>query len=694
VTVSEPVASDRLDDKINAAFAGKVVRKDLVRKLKVGANVPVFVLEYLLGKYCASSDPVAIQMGMEVVSRTLADSYVSPDEATRAQAKLKDKGEHTFIDKVSVRLVASEDKYWATLANFGDKYVHIPDAIVRRKEYERLVQGGIWAQLDLQYYYDDAATGRKSPFMIREIKPIQLSSFEPNELLAARPQFTRDEWLDLVLRSIGMDPGYLEKISDDDPARSFRLKMLFLLRLVPMVEGRFNLIELGPRGTGKSFVYREISPYTVLISGGGTTTANLFYNMAIQRVGLVGLWDVVAFDEVAGVGFKEKDGIQILKDYMESGSFVRGREVITANASMVFVGNLDKPVDYLVKTHHLFEPLPEAMQDAALIERLHCYLPGWEMPKMDPAMLTSHYGFIVDYLAEAFRWLRKENFTELVDRPYAFGSHLNKRDDTAVRRCVSGLLKILHPDKCHTQKELAQYLDLAMEMRRRVKEQLKKMLPFEYPRTSFSYINRETQEERYVAVPEEGGRDLIPQDPPAPGVVYTAAVGGDERKAGVYRLEVTVANGTGKLKPSGGIDRALKESCQRAFSYMQTHKGELGLGRDVDTHDFFVEGVDLLGSQVSCEAGVAFFVAAVSALRRAPLQGGSVVLGDMSIQGNIKGLPSLAELMQLALDNGARRVLVPTANKKHALDLEGELLELAEFYNDPRGAIDKSIGIT
>ena len=684
-------ARDVLDDKVNAALPGKVVRKDLVRKIKVGANVPVFVLEYLLGKYCASSDPMAIQMGVDVVNKTLADSYVSPDEATKAQAKLKDKGRHTFIDKVSVRLVAREDKYWATLANFGDKYVHIPESFIHRKEYERLLQGGIWAQLELEYYFDDAAPGRKSPFVVRELKPIQLASFEPAELLAARAQFTRDEWIDVVLRSVGLDPDHLEKLCDDDPVRSRRLKLLFLLRLVPMVESHFNLIELGPRGTGKSFVYREISPYTVLISGGGTTTANLFYNMSTQKVGLVGLWDVVAFDEVAGVGFREKDGIQILKDFMESGSFVRGKEVITANASMVFVGNLDKPVDFLVKTHHLFDPLPEAMQDAALIDRLHCYLPGWEMPKMDPAILTDHYGFIVDYLAEAFRWLRRENFTELVDRPFAFGSHLNKRDDTAVRRCVSGLLKILHPDKGHTDEELATYLDLAMETRRRVKEQLKKMLPFEYPRTSFSYVNRATQEERFVAVPEEGGRDLIPQDPPSPGIVYTATVGTEERKAGIYRIEVSVAGGTGKLKPSGGVDRALKESCQRAFSFMQTHKGEIGLGQDLDTHDFFVEGIDLLGSHVPCAAGTAFFVAAVSVLRRVPARGATIVLGDMSIQGNIKGLPSLAELMQLGLDNGAKRVLVPTANKRQAIELEGELLELADFYNDAKGAVEKAI---
>jgi ATP-dependent Lon protease len=690
--MSEQLAIDLLDSKVADAFPGKVVRKDLVRKVKVGANVPVFVLEYLLGKYCASSDAMAIQMGIDVVNRTLADSYVSPDEATKAQAQLREKGRHTFIDKVTVRLVASEDKYWATLANFGDKYVHIPDRYLRDDAYSRLLQGGIWAQLDLEYFYDDASTGRKSPFRIHDIKPIQLASFEPDGLLQVRARFSRDEWLDLLLRSIGIEPAYLEKISSDDPVKSRRLKLLFLLRLVPFVESRFNLIELGPRGTGKSFVYREISPYSVLISGGGTTTANLFYNMSTQRVGLVGLWDVVAFDEVAGVGFKEKDGIQILKDFMESGSFVRGKEVISANASMVFVGNIDKPIDLLVKTHHLFEPLPEAMQDAALIDRLHCYLPGWEMPKMDPAMLTSGYGFIVDYLAEVFRYMRRQNFTELVDRGFVLGSHLNKRDDTAVRRCVSGLVKLLHPDQGYTKEDLATYLEVAVECRRRVKEQLKKMLPFEYSKTSFSFIDRDTQEERFVGVPEEGGRDLIPSDPPSPGVVYTAAVGDADRKAGIYRIEVSISGGTGKLRLSGGMDKALREACQRAFSYVQTHKGELGLGREVDTHDFFVEGVDLLGSKVACEAGVAFFVALISALRRAQVAGATVVLGDMSIQGNIKGLPSLNELMQLSRDNGARRVLVPTANRRQALDLDEDLLELASFYNDPKGAVERALG--
>ncbi len=688
--MSEATVMDPLDTKANDLFAGKVVRKDLVRRVKVGANVPVFVLEYLLGKYCASSDPMAIQMGVDVVNKTLADSYVSPDEAALAQSKLEQKGRHTFIDKVSVRLVGSEDKYWATLANFGEKYVHIGDGFVRK--YARLLQGGVWAQLELEYFYDESATGRKSPFIIRDMKPIQLASFDADELIRKRSELTRDEWLDLLLRTIGIEPAYLLKIAEDDPEQALRLKLLFLLRLVPLVESRFNLIELGPRGTGKSFVYKELSPYSILISGGGTTTANLFYNMSTQRIGLVGLWDVVAFDEVAGVGFKEKDGIQILKDYMESGSFVRGKESIAASASMVFVGNIDKPVETLVKTHHLLEPLPETMQDPALIDRLHAYLPGWEIPVTDSAMFTSNYGFIIDYLAEFFHNFRKQNFTELVDRPFVFGSHLSKRDDTAVRRCVAGLLKILHPDQGHTDEELATYLSFAMEMRRRVKEQLKKMLPFEFSKTSFSYIDRESQHEHFVGVPEEGGRDLVPQDPSPPGMVFTAGVGGADRRAGIYRIEVSTSSGKGKLKLAGTMDSELKESGKRAFSHIQTHRAELGVAREFGTRDFYVEAVDLLGTKISCSAGVAFFVAFISALRDVQIRGGLLVVGDLSIQGNIKGLPSLTEMMQIGLDNGAVTVLVPTANKRQALMLDEDLLQLAEFYGDPKSAVTKAVG--
>lgn len=676
-------ALDSLDAKANSVFGGKVVRKDLVRKVKVGANVPVYVLEYLLGTYCATDDPAAIEVGLRVVNDTLAENYVRPDEAAKAQSRVRERGEHTFIDKVKVRLVASEDKYWAELANFGEKYVHIPEHFVSK--YERLLEGGVWAQIGMRYDYDETQTGRKSPFYIKDLRPIQLATFDLDEYRAGRAQFTTDEWLDLLIRSIGLEPVHFDR----------RLKLLFLARLIPMTERNYNFIELGPRGTGKSFVYREVSPYSILISGGRTTVANLFFNMASGKLGLVGLWDVVAFDEVAGIQFDDRTAVQILKDYMESGSFSRGREEIVADASMVFVGNINQPVEVLVKSSHLFQPLPDAMQDMALIDRFHFYLPGWETPKMASEHFTNRYGFVVDYLAEALRDLRRHNLTEAIDRHFSLGSHLNARDAKAVRKTVAGYLKLLHPDGEQTKQELQEYLEIALESRRRIKEQLKKMGAFEYFQTSFSYTDHETMEERFVGVPEQGGRDLIATDPLAPGSVYTASVDG-EGHVGLFRLEVGTSAGTGRLRAAGGLDRTMKESLDRAFAYLQSHKVELGIGREVDTTDVHVQAIDLLNSRVPAEAGTAFFIALVSALRNRPVLPALMILGDMTIQGNLKGMRSLVEALQLGMDNGAKRALIPTENRRHFFDVSADVIEQVDpiFYSDPQTAAHKALGIS
>jgi len=452
----------QFDQKVNQVFPGKVVRKDLVRKVKVGANIPVYVLEYLLGKYCATDEEMAIQAGLLIVNDIISKNVINPDEANKAKAWVKEQGEYTFIDKVKVRLVASEDKYWAELINFNDNYIHIPNHFIRT--YERLLEGGVWSEVNLQYMYDEEQRGRKSPFWISDLKPIQLASFDFEEYQSGREKFTTGEWIDFLITSTGLEP---EQFAE-------RQKLLLLIRLIPMVETNFNLVELGPRGTGKSFVYREISPFSILVSGGKTTVANLFYNMASRKVGLVGLWDVVAFDEVGGMDLHEKDVVDILKDYMESGSFSRGREEITANASMCFLGNVNQPIDVLTKTSHLFQPLPEKMTDPALIDRFHYYLPGWELPKMSKELFTNRYGFVVDYLAEAFRETRRSNFTEKMDFYFSLGDHLNARDAKAVRKTVSGLVKLIHPDGQVTKDEMRTYLQIALEGRRRVKEQLKK----------------------------------------------------------------------------------------------------------------------------------------------------------------------------------------------------------------------------
>jgi ATP-dependent Lon protease len=670
---------DALDDKLNLVFSGKVVRKDLVRKVKVGANVPVFVLEYLLGKYCASSDEMAIQVGLQVVNETLANNYIRPDESMKAQSRVKEKGRYTFIDKVRVRLVDSQ--YWASAVNFGNEWIHIPDNYVR--DYERLLTGGIWAQIEMRFEYDDENSG-KNPFWIDRLTPIQLATFDLEEYRRLREEFNSDEWLDVVMRSMGYESALLSR----------RLKLLFATRLIPLAERNYNLIELGPRGTGKSYVVQEISPYAALLTG-PTTVANLFGHMSGRQKGMVMIWDVVGFDEVADLQKMPKEVITTMKTYCESGTFQRGQEEARGYASIAMFGNTNQPVEVMVQTGHLFAPMPDVIRnDMAFIDRLHYYLPGWEIPKMHNANFTDHYGFVVDYFAEALKDLRKHNFTEMIDHHFALGPHLNARDRKAVRRTVSGLIKILYPHGQLSRDELAELLEFAMEGRRRVKEQLKKMGSFEYYQTSFSYTLNETGEERHVGVPEQGGRDLIALDPLPPGSVYTASVGNDGT-VGLFRLEVSTSGGTGKLKLSGGISGLMRESVQRAFSYLRTHMNEFGIGAEVDNTDFYVEAIDLLNNRQDAELGVAMFAACFSAIRKAPLQAGLVIVGDLSIQGNIKPLRSLTEALQVAMDNGARKALIPIENKRNFLDVSSDIVERVDpiFYSDPKVGAFKALGL-
>lgn len=671
-------ARDALDDKVNAAFSGKVVRKDLVRKVKVGANVPVFVLEFLLGKYCASSDPVAIEMGMQVVNDTLAENYIRPDESMKAQNKVMDMGHHTFIDKVKVRVADGER--WAEAVNFGERYLHIPPEYPR--DYERLLTGGVWAQVDVKYSYDDESKGKHS-FWISRLDPIQIATFNLDEYRAARLDFTTDEWLDFMIRSMGYESSAMDR----------RLKLLFLTRLIPLAERNYNLVELGPRGTGKSYVIQEVSPYSSLLTG-PTTVANLFGHMTGKQKGMVQIWDVVGFDEVADLQKMPKEVITTMKTYCESGSYQRGTESASGDASIAMFGNTNQPVEAMVQSGHLFEPMPDIIRnDMAFIDRLHFYLPGWEVPKMRTEHFTDHYGFVVDYLAEALRELRKHNYTEVLDRHFSLGSHLNARDRKAVRKTVSGLIKIVHPHGIVNQEDLAEIVEFAIEGRRRVKEQLKKMGAFEYYQTSFSYIIDETGEERFVGVPEQGGRDLIALDPLAPGSAYTAGVAADGT-VGLFRIEVSVSGGTGKLKMAGGVSGAIRESVQRAFAYMQAHKAELSIGRDLDVSDFHVEVIDLLANRVEVEIGVGFFTAMMSALRSHPLAAALVVLGDMSVQGNLKPVKSLVEPLQVAMDNGAKRALIPIENKRSFLEVDSDVIEHVDpiFYGDPKTAALKALG--
>jgi ATP-dependent Lon protease len=672
-----------LDQKASSVFAGKVVRKDLVRKVKVGANVPVFVLEYLLGKYCATDDPVAIDAGLKVVNNTLSSNFVRADEANKAQSMVKDKGKYTLIDKVQVRYVSDDDKHWAELKNFGHRYVHVPEHFLR--EYDRLLMGGIWAQVDIRHQYDDDQKGKRSPFWIDGLKPIQVATFDLDDYRAGRNQFTTDEWIDLLLRTIGLEPSYF----------NHRQKLHYLVRLIPLAENNYNLVELGPRETGKSYGYQELSPYTILLTG-PTTVANLFFNMASGKMGLVGIWDAIGFDEVADLQKMPKEVVTTLKTYCESGMFARGKDSLTGTASIAMFGNTNQPVEVMVRSSHLFMPMPDVIrEDMAFLDRIHFYIPGWEMPKMKVDFFTSHYGFVVDYLAEALRELRKHTFTEILDRNFSLGSNLKSRDVKAVRKTVSGLVKLIYPNGELAKEQLTELVELSLEGRRRVKEQLKKMGSFEFHQTSFSLIDNETREEKFIGVPEQGGRDMISLDPLAPGSVYTSSLD-DHAKVGLYRLEVGCSPGTGKLKVAGGVEGLMRESINRAFAYMMGQKVKLGVSQQVDATDFHVEAIDLLNNHVPCEAGIALVVAIYSAIKRLPVQAALVVLGDLSIQGNVKPMLSLAEPLQVAMDNGARKALIPLENKRNFLEVSGEIMERVDpvFFSDPMTAAMKALGMT
>ena len=670
-----------LDDLLNRHFPGKVVRKDLTKLVKEGANVPVYVLEYLLGTYCASSDEAVIEEGLRTVKRVLAENYVRPDEAEKVKSTIRERGSLKVIDKATVTLNEKRDVYEALLGNLGVKGIEVSSAIV--KKYEKLLVGGIWCIATLEYFFEEDQ--KKSPFLLRDLKPIQMPNMDLEELFQARRAFTEAQWIDVLLRSTGMEPANLPE----------RVKWHLLARMIPLVENNYNLAELGPRGTGKSHIYKEISPNSILISGGQTTVANLFYNMARRQVGLVGLWDVVAFDEVAGISFKDKDGVQIMKDYMASGSFARGRDAVNAYASMVFVGNINQPVDTLVKTGHLFAPFPEAMIDSAFFDRFHGYVPGWEIPKMRPEFFTNQYGLIVDYLAEWLREMRKRSFGDAINKHFKLGRDLNQRDTIAVKHTVSGMLKLLYPHEEYDKDAVGRCLEYALEARRRVKEQLKKIGGMEFYDVHFSYIDVETMEEKFISVPEQGGGSLIPDGPLNPGVMHTVG-SGPAGHLGLYRLETQVTAGNGTLKTSGlGSNAAAREAIKVGFDYFRANASRVSASIKTADHDYHLHVVELHNSGPNSTTTLAAFIALCSAVFGKPLQSQMVVLGTMSLGGTIVPVTNLAESLQLAFDSGAKRLLLPMASVKDIPTIPGELFAKFQtgFYADPVDAVFKALGV-
>lgn len=675
--------SNQLVDKLHTYFAGKVVRKDLTKKIKEGANVPVYVLEYLLGMYSSSRDEDEINAGVQSVKQILAENYVRPDEAQMIISKLREYGSYTVIDRITAKLNFKNDIYESEFSNLGLKNVPIAEQYV--KDYERLLCGGIWCIVQMEYFYDEADKNR-CPFIIRKLTPIQMPSLDFEEVKAARANFTDEEWIDIVLRSTGMEPSQFND----------RVKWLHLARLIPLAENNYNLCELGPRGTGKSHIYKEISPNSILVSGGQTTVANLFYNMANKTVGLVGLWDCVAFDEVAGISFKDRDGVQIMKDYMASGSFARGKESKNAYASMVFVGNINQSVDVILKTSHLFEPFPEAMaNDTAFFDRMHCYIPGWEIPKYRPEYFTNDYGFITDYFSEVMRELRKISYADAIEKYFKLGNNLNQRDVIAVKKTVSGLVKLIHPDGKYTKESVEKILKFSLEMRRRVKEQLKKIGGMEFYDINFSYIDNESFNEEFVSVPEQGGAKLIPEGMGKPGHIYTVSHG-KSGMIGIYKLEMQMTPGNGKFERTGiGSDREAREAVDTAYKYLKANSRNISGSISLTTKDYIVHVQDLNGIGMTKSLTLPTVVAICSVALNKPPISSVVVLGDLSIGGTIMKVEELANTLQVCLDSGAKKILLPITSTVDLGTVPPELIGCfnINFYQDARDAVHKALGV-
>ncbi len=686
----EPIAENAVDkreeikNKLRESFDGKIVRKDLTKKIKEGANVPVYVLEFLLGQYCSSDDEFIIEQGVQNVKRILADNFVRPDESQKVLSKLRKKGSYTVIDMITARLDMRRNIYIASFSNLGIDNVLLEDEYPEK--FDRLLCGGIWCIVQLDYEYVEEEKKNGMPVQIRKLTPIQMPHVEIDELKEGRKRFTEDEWLDIMMRSIGMEPDTLSE----------REKWLLLLRMVPLVENNFNLCELGPRSTGKSHLYKEISPNSILVSGGQTTVANLFYNMGRKTIGLVGMWDVVAFDEVAGIHFKDKDGIQIMKDYMASGSFARGKEEKAASASMVFVGNINQSVDVLLKTSSLFDPFPPEMgTDTAFLDRIHCYIPGWEIPKFRPEHFTNDYGFITDYLAEFLRELRKEQYGDALDEYFRLGRNLNQRDTIAVRKMVGGLVKLMYPDGEYTKEQLEEILKISLEMRRRVKEQLKKLGGMEFYDVNFSYIDLEDMSEHYVSVPEQGGGKLIPEGLCNPGQVYTVSRG-KSGMIGVFRLESQMLPGNGKLERTGlGSDRDAKESSNTAFNYLKANGNRISGSISTTQKDYIINYQDLQGIGMTGKLAMPTLIALCSIALGRPVQSSTAILGEISISGTLIKVDNLADTLQVCLDSGAKKVLLPQTSFVDFATVPPELMSAFQLipYQSAEDAVFKALGV-
>jgi ATP-dependent Lon protease len=681
---------DTLDDKLMAAFPGRVVRKDLVQKLKVGFSIPVYVLEYLLGKYCSTTDEQEIIQGLQHVKDTIRERVVRADQVELVKARLQRTGSAKLIDVVTVTFDETDKagKYWARLGTAGLDKVHIDEKLVH--QYERVLTGGVWANVEIAYdeLLQHGAVTR--PFVITRMAPIQIASAKLEDYLEGRARFTREEWVDVLIRTMGYEPNH--------PDLTWRRKLLYLLRLIPLVEKNYNLIELGPRETGKSFVLREISPYAILLSGGQGSVADLFgWKNRKDKPGNVVRYDLVAFDEVSGGHFKNESDKQMYKGYMEQGSFSRGDDkgTIQADAGIVFNGNIDGEVQSIARTTHLFTPLPESIRsDTAFHDRWHAYLPGWEVAKLKPEYFTTHLGFIADFIAEIFHNnLRPMNLTDAYDTWFSFGPHVGQRDRRAAMRTVSALMKLLHPDGHCTRDEMAEYLAFALEMRRRVKEQLKRINPIEFSRVNLSYIDKESGEEFVAECKELGSTRLIPESPLAPGDVFSVGYDPEGQRVALFRIQAVAMSGGGKFQLVGVSSRSIRESAKMAYDYLRTNSKRLGMDRDLGSYDFNIQVMSPMHGKDTADLGVAFFISLLSASVNKSMKGGLVALGQMSIHGVLSRIENLGDSLRVAMDAGATHVLIPTTNAADLGGIPSELLDKVriEFYSDPMQAAFKAL---
>ena len=672
-----------LDKKLLDAFQGYVVRKDIVRSVKGTANVPVFVLEYLLANSCSTDDEEKIKEGVENVQRVLREHYVNPDEANLVQAKIQQRGSYKVIDKISVRLDPSRDKYWAHLSNLNIKDANISEDLV--SSHEKLMTGGIWAIIDIDYDPLQTIGSRIYPFVISKIRPIQLSNFEEERIAKSREAFDNQEWLNVLLRSGGYEP--------ESEGITPRLRMLLLSRFIPLVESNFNMAELGPRSSGKSFVFKELSPYSMLVSGGQGTAASLFVNNSSGQIGAVGLWDALCFDESTDELFKDKEVVPLMKDYMESGSFSRAGKAgeKAANASIILNGNINQPVETVLQTSHLFSPFSDKIaNDTAFLDRLSFFLPGWEIIKFAPHHFTNHFGFSTDYFSEWMHHQRKKSYVNAIDDFFILGSQMKQRDTKPVRKTVSGLIKLMHPDGNYTKENVRQYLEFAIEMRRRVKEQLKRIGGMEFWDTNFSYIDKETQEEIFVTLPEERGSNLIEDVPLAPGTCYTATSDGD--KVALVKLEVVSIPGNGKLTISGNASTEVKEDVRNTYNYIRANeKTILSQQHSLNKLDVNIQITALLGSTVHKGIGGAVFTALVSSVFNRSLKPALAVLGNISIGGAIERALNFSDRVSLLSENGAKNVLVPMDNLQEMANLPAAILGKTDvpFYSSSQMLIQK-----